>query len=63
MALDEDVPIPRVLQQTLISEQEEYPEEKEINAKIKEKKFPFLPSNKSLVFNNEGESDAQICPY
>lgn len=38
MALDEDVPTPRVLQQTLISEQEEYPEEKEINAKIKEKK-------------------------
>lgn len=27
----------RVLQKTLISEQEEYPGEKEINAKIKEK--------------------------
>lgn len=42
MALDEDVPTPHVLKQALISEQEEYPEEKEINAKIKEKKVSFF---------------------
>lgn len=25
--------------------------------------FFFLSSTKSLAFNNEGDSDAQICPY